>query len=125
MAGPIHLARRFVGSLSPRPLDPADDAWARSHLLAGERALWQRLSRADRKHAAGVAREVVRRLGPGTSRQVIAAALLHDVGKVDAGLGTFGRVVATVAWAREHHRAEADWTVPAPVGRALRAADDD
>jgi hypothetical protein len=28
---------------------------------------------------------------------VLAAALLHDVGKLDAGLGTYGRVVATVS----------------------------
>jgi hypothetical protein len=28
---------------------------------------------------------------------VLAAALLHDVGKVSSGLGTFGRVAATVA----------------------------
>jgi putative nucleotidyltransferase with HDIG domain len=26
----------------------------------------------------------------------VAAALLHDIGKVDAGLGTFRRVVATI-----------------------------
>jgi hypothetical protein len=29
----------------------------------------------------------------------MAAALLHDVGKLDAGLGTYGRVVATVSGA--------------------------
>lgn len=167
MAGPAHLVRRFLGSLSPRPLDPADDAWAREHLLRGEQELWARMPRADRKHAAGVARDVVGRLGADASRPVVAAALLHDVGKVEAGLGTFGRVVATVvdrargrgegrartggrirtyldhdaigarlleeagaepltvAWAREHHRPERHWTVPEPIGRALRDADDD
>jgi hypothetical protein len=96
----------------------------------------------------------------------MAAALLHDVGKIEAGLGTFGRVGATVlalaagrqratgwpgpvgrylshdargasllalagsdpltvAWAREHHLPAAQWTVPLPVGEALKAADDD
>jgi hypothetical protein len=33
----------------------------------------------------------------------MAGALMHDVGKIDSGLGTFGRVVATVMparWAR-------------------------
>jgi hypothetical protein len=35
-------------------------------------------------------------LGPSTPREVVAAALLHDVGKLDSGLGTYGRVVATV-----------------------------
>jgi len=96
VGSPLHLARRFLGSLSPRPLDAADDAWARRHLGPGEVELWERMSRADRKHAAGVAREVDRRLGPGTTRPVIAAALLHDVGKVDADLGTLARVAATM-----------------------------
>ena len=102
----------------------------------------------------------------------MAAALLHDVGKIEAGLGPFGRVGATVAamllgharvaawsnrpgwrgryglyllhpelggellagagsdpltmaWAVEHHRPPARWTVPPEVGAALKAADDD
>lgn len=168
----LHLTRRFFGSLSPRPLDDHDDAWARHHLSAAEEELWVRMPVADRKHAAGVAREVARRLGGDATRPVLAAALLHDVGKIDSGLGTFGRVAATVAsaalghrrvaawgyrsglvgrlgryaahataggelldaagsdpltaaWAREHHAPEAAWSVPVPVGRALRDADDD
>jgi hypothetical protein len=103
---------------------------------------------------------------------VLAAALLHDVGKVESGLGTYGRVVATlsakvagpsmaatwrkqrgfarrvglylhhdqlggdllelagsdpltVAWTREHHRPQSEWTVDPPLARALKAADDD
>lgn len=167
MAGPLHLARRFLGSLSPMPLDARDDAWATDHLAPGERHLWQQMPRADRKHAAGVARLVAARVGE-DDRAVLAAALLHDVGKVEADLGTFGRVAATlvgrargrrwrdapgfrgrigrylhhdaigaslledagadplaVAWAREHHRPESEWSVPAPLGRALRDADDD
>lgn len=103
---------------------------------------------------------------------MLAAALLHDVGKVTADLGTYGRVVATiagaltkgeyatawsatrgftrrvglylrhaplgaellsvagshpltVAWASEHHLPSERWTVPAEVGAALKAADDD
>lgn len=167
MAGPLHLVRRFLGSLSPGPLAAADDEWVRATLGPGERALWERMSLADRKHAAGVARLVSRQVGT-DDRAVLAAALLHDVGKVDAGLGTFGRVAATVigrdrgwrwrdadgvrgrvgrylhhdaigaslleaagadpltvAWAREHHRPERDWSVPVDVGRVLRDADDD
>lgn len=38
-------------------------------------------------------------LGDEATRPVLAAALLHDVGKLDSGLGTYGRVVATVAGA--------------------------
>lgn len=119
------------------------------------------MSGPDRRHAVGVARAV-----GSVDRAVTAAALLHDVGKVDSGLGTFGRsfvtawsLVAgrerlargagragrylrhdaiggellaaagsdplTVAWAREHHLPPERWTVPADVGAALKAADDD
>jgi hypothetical protein len=31
----------------------------------------------------------------------------------------------TVAWAREHHLSDDRWTVPYPIGVALKAADDD
>jgi hypothetical protein len=31
----------------------------------------------------------------------------------------------TVTWAREHHLRREDWAVPAAVGAALKAADDD
>jgi hypothetical protein len=55
------------------------------------------MSGADRRHAAGVARRVEQRLGAEAGRPVVAAALLHDVGKVVAGLGVFGRVAATLA----------------------------
>ena len=95
MRGVLHLARRFLGSLSPRPLAAEDERWVQDLLLPGERELWARMPRADRKHAAGVAREVDRRLR-GAPRAVLAAALLHDVGKVESGFGTFGRVGATV-----------------------------
>lgn len=141
-------------------------------LLEPEQALWRRMSRPDRRHAASVARRVERALGHEADRRVLAAALLHDVGKIEAGLGTYGRVVATlsakvagadmattwrkqrgfarrvglylhhdqlggdllemagsdpltVAWAREHHHPEDDWSVPLDLGRTLKEADDD
>ena len=104
---------------------------------------------------------------------MLAAALLHDVGKTDAGLRTYGRVIATlsarrspatrwptsgspgrgftrkvglyllhpdiggdqlaladsdpltVAWAREHHKPEEEWTVPLDIARVLKDCDDD
>ncbi|MGE3619979.1 MAG: hypothetical protein AB7L84_05900, partial [Acidimicrobiia bacterium] len=59
--------------------------------------LWARMSGADRRHAVGVARRVVAALGPEATRPVRAAALLHDVGKVESALGTWGRVVATAS----------------------------
>lgn len=107
--GPVatgwHLARRFAGSLSTRPPSDADDAWARGHLSTGEHAIWERMSNPDRRHAIGVARAVVDTLGGAADRPVVAAALLHDSGKVVSGLGTFARVGATLWWAV----ADTDW----------------
>ena len=102
MAGPIHLVRRFLGSLSPVPLKADDQGWVTARLLPGERQLWQRMSRADQKHSVGVARTVAR--GSGADRAVVAAALLHDVGKVEADLGTVGRAVATLVGRRSGAR---------------------
>lgn len=167
-----HLVRRFVTSLWPAGPRPADDEWAVAHLGAAEVALWRRMSRADRRHAVSVARRAVDLLGARATRPVVAAALLHDVGKISSGLGPVRRAAATVvgmavghrrargwahapgargrvgrylahdeigagllgsagseplpvAWAREHHLPADRWTVPAEVGAALRAADDD
>ena len=121
-----------------------------SVLLPGERALWGRMSGADRRHAVGVARQVGR-------DDLAAAALLHDVGKIESRLGTLARVAATVvgprtrrfamyrdhpaigarllqeagsagltvAWAAEHHLPRERWTVPQEVADVLKAADDD
>jgi hypothetical protein len=92
-----HLARRFVGSLSRRPPEAGDERWAVEHLVVGEQAVWWRMDVADRRHAVGVAREVDRALD-GADRAAVAAALLHDCGKVEAGLGTAQRVLVTL-WA--------------------------
>jgi hypothetical protein len=57
------------------------------------------MSNQDRRHSAKVARRfVVAR--PEATRDEIAGALLHDVGKIECGLGTFGRVAASVVGGR-------------------------
>ncbi|MBA3288457.1 MAG: HD domain-containing protein [Acidimicrobiia bacterium] len=95
-----HLARRFVGSLSRRPPTAPDVAWVDRLLSRRERALWGRMGPADRRHSIEVARRFVA-IRPAATRTELAAALLHDVGKVESGLGPFGRVVATVVGARQ------------------------
>jgi hypothetical protein len=174
VARATHLVKRFFGSLVPRGPRAADAEWAEAQMLPGEVELWRRMRRADRRHAVGVARRVEASLGEDASRPVLAAALLHDVGKLDADLGVYGRVVATVsgavvhhddetirdwtrtrgftrrvglylqhprlggdmlaladsdpltvAWTREHHLPEEEWTVPADIARVLKDADDD
>lgn len=104
----LHLARRFFGSLSPTPLAADDRRWVHDQLLPGERMLFERMPRADQKHAAGVARTVVAGR-PDVPRAAIAAALLHDVGKVESGFGTFGRVVATLITAALGHDRLSRW----------------
>lgn len=92
----LHLAKRFFAALSISAPAPDDAAWAKTQLLPGELTLWRQMSNPDRRHAIGVARDVVTILGADTERAVVAAALLHDVGKIDSGLGTLARVPATV-----------------------------
>jgi hypothetical protein len=96
---PHHLAARFFGSLSSRPPEPAEDAWAESQLLAGEVELWKQMTNQDRRHSAKVARRFVE-ARPEANRAEIAGALLHDVGKIECGLGTWGRVVASIVGGR-------------------------
>ncbi|MDQ2729119.1 MAG: HD domain-containing protein, partial [Actinomycetota bacterium] len=117
-----HLAGRLVGSLWPAGPVAGTERWARSWLLPGELRLWARLSGPDRRHAVGVAREVGRRLAvapsDGSRRPIMAAALLHDVGKVDAGMGTWSRVATTAVAVKLGRQRVAGWAAP---GRAWRA----
>ena len=98
MSSIAHLARRFATSLSRREPAVADTAWAEGQLLESEVALWRRMSVADRRHAIMVARRF--EASGLRSRDEMAGALLHDVGKLDSGLGTFARVVATIVGPR-------------------------
>jgi hypothetical protein len=91
-----HLAKRFFGSLSRSEPLLEDSEWAESHLLSGEVVLWRRMSAADRRHAIGVACETGRLLQVEATRPVIAAALLHDMGKIDSNLGPCARALATI-----------------------------
>jgi putative nucleotidyltransferase with HDIG domain len=87
-----HLVRRFAGSLSTRR--PAD-ALAVQHLTAAELDLWRRFGPADQRHSLAVTRRLLA-AHPDAPRHEVAAALLHDIGKVDSGLGTVRRVTATL-----------------------------
>jgi hypothetical protein len=94
-----HLARRFVGSWSRAAPAPADVEWVRSTLQEGEWRLWSQMAVQDRRHSIEVARRFVS-LAPAAAQPEIAGALLHDVGKQVAALGTIGRVIATVVGPR-------------------------
>lgn len=96
---PHHLAARFFGSLSSRPPEPSEEVWAESLLLPGEVALWRQMSNQDRRHSAKVARRF-QQAKPDATRAEMAGALLHDVGKIECRLGTWGRVAASVVGGR-------------------------
>ncbi|MCU1389718.1 MAG: hypothetical protein JWL72_3056 [Ilumatobacteraceae bacterium] len=110
-----HLARRFFGALSGAAPPAADDAWAVGFLTASEAELWWGLQHQDRRHSVHVARRFVA-LMDDPSREAVAAALLHDVGKQCSRLGTVSRVVATIIGPRtdrfrryhDHERLGAD-----------------
>lgn len=80
--------------------------------MPGELELWGRLACHDRRHAISVARRLERLL-VGTSHagdpRWLAAALLHDVGKLEARLGVLGRVAATLVIQGFGEREVAGW----------------
>ena len=108
-----HLAGRFFGALSWRAPAPDDLAWVTSLLTADELAVWSRQPAHDRRHSVAVARGVEAALA-GTEHaddpRWMEAALLHDVGKVDARLGVLGRVGATLAGAAAGHDMADAWS---------------
>ena len=91
-----HRVQRFFTSLRPRPVDAADLAFVKLTLTPVELEVWDTLSRADKAESLAIGRRAATELGPDADDTWLAVALLHDVGKTDAHLGTFGRVGATV-----------------------------
>ena len=94
---PVHRARRFFGVLLGGPPDPDDEDWARGWLSPQEVGLFDQMRAMDRRHSVAVARAVERHWDGAPPEWVMAAALLHDVGKTVADLGVYGRVVATLS----------------------------
>jgi hypothetical protein len=117
-----HLVRRFFGALRPGPPRGGDTAWAVSVLDPGERTLWERMPNHDRRHSIGVARRVERALA-GTPHESdtrwVAAALLHDVGKLEARLGVLGRVGATLTGAAAGHDMAEVWSAKRGITRRV------
>ena len=108
----LHLSKRFFGALSPGAPRPDDIEWVATTLQPGELELWSRMPAHDRRHSIAVARRVDEMLaGAGAQDdRWTAAALLHDVGKLDAALGVVGRVGATVAGGIAGHDMADAWS---------------
>jgi len=64
-------------------------------LRENEHDLWKRMKSYDQRHSIEVARRFTQ-MHPAFTRDQVAAALLHDIGKVESDLGVPGRVIATV-----------------------------
>ena len=77
------------------------------------------MSNPDKRHAIRVGRRVEQALGADASAPVMAAAILHDVGKTDAHLRTYGRVMATVTIALAGKKTVAAWTQTRGIWRRL------
>jgi putative nucleotidyltransferase with HDIG domain len=83
------------------------------------------MSNADRRHAIVVARRF-EQLAAEPTRDEMAGALLHDLGKLESGLGTVGRVVATFVGPRterfrtyhDHESIGAHWLAAAGSSQA-------
>lgn len=89
-----HLMRRFLGAIVSRYPSPPDQLFVAGLLGEEEAGLFWRQETPDLAHAVVVARRLLA-AHPGRS-DLARAALLHDVGKIRARLGTLGRSVASV-----------------------------
>jgi hypothetical protein len=122
----LHLVSRFFSSLVPVGPRPSSQSWALEQLNPGERSLYLSMNGPDRRHAVAVARRALRLAGSRTRLPrsqpdgFVAAALLHDVGKSAARLGTFGRVLATISVLIVGRERVLGWEEPARSGRLAR-----
>jgi putative nucleotidyltransferase with HDIG domain len=103
-----HLVTRFGGSLRPRAVSHDDVRWVHSVLTPGEADVWEELGRADRAESVAVGRRAQLELGV-DGGPFVAAALLHDIGKTGARLGTVGRSFATIVAAVAGHDRARGW----------------
>jgi hypothetical protein len=89
-----HLVGRFFGHISATAPGPDDQRFVHEHLDGTCADLFWFQSSADQRHAVDVARRVSIALPDDTG--AIQAALLHDVGKLEANIGAMSRSIVTV-----------------------------
>ena len=116
-----HLIKRFFTTLFARDLNEEERTWLFAHLNVGERDLWERFERADRRHSYQVAKRAEKFFGDDATPVVIAAAALHDIGKIEVKAGVFLRVLATLASTTGSEAQVYSWSQePGWLGRAGR-----
>jgi hypothetical protein len=94
------LLRRLADSARAVRLSPDDRAWTESLLTPAEYALWARLAPHDQVHAVRVAKVTRAKLAGSPYEdggRWLGAALMHDIGKLEANLAMHERVAATLA----------------------------
>ncbi len=82
-------------SLVPSQVHEIERQWVQSVLSPSEFDAWNNMMVQDRRHSVMVGRRFVM-YRPTATQGEIAGALLHDVGKSVARLGSFARVIATL-----------------------------
>ena len=82
-------------SLVPSQVHEIERQWVQSVLSPSEFDVWNNMMVQDRRHSVMVGRRFVM-YRPTATQGEIAGALLHDVGKSVARLGSFARVIATL-----------------------------
>lgn len=85
--------------LVPSQVHEIERQWVQSVLSPSEFKVWDKMMVQDRRHSVMVGRRFVM-YRPTATQSEIAGALLHDVGKSVARLGTFARVIATLVGPR-------------------------
>lgn len=89
----VNAARRTLQVAVPALAEP-DDEWARGLLAPAEYALFQRLPREERAHGVQVAKCLAG--SHREDRELLVAALLHDVGKLGTPQGALVRALTHV-----------------------------
>jgi hypothetical protein len=87
-----HLSHRFFEVLGARPLDEIETLLAREWLGADLWPVFAGQQTADQRHGFNAGKK----LAGTVRRDLVVAAMLHDVGKVDSSLRVIGRTFATV-----------------------------
>jgi hypothetical protein len=94
MTRTAYRASQFLHAVLDRPA-PGDADLLRTHLPASLHALFARLSPAEQAHALAVLRTLMRQ--GHSDPALLAAALVHDVGKTRAPLHLMDRVLVVLA----------------------------